>query len=73
MEAVIYKDHTDYGTSQNGEAVSNLFEKIVFKVPSKINVPVSVEIVPVNAVATVYGEYHNQLSVTAESIKVVSK
>ena len=73
VEAVIVRDKTPYAPSKDGEAVTNLFEKIVFKVPSKISVPVSSEIVPVNPVATVYGEYHNQLSVTAESIKVVSK
>lgn len=73
VEAVIVKDRTDYGVLKDGERVSNLFEKVVFKVPKEIEIPLNVEVVPVNAVATVYGEYRNQLSITAEDVQVVSK
>ncbi len=68
IEAVIAKDDTDYG-NQNGEVVTNLYEKLTFKVPQDIDVPLNVEIHPKNVVATVYGDYRNQLSCTAESIE----
>lgn len=73
VDAIIYKDRTDYGTSKDGSKVSNLFEKISFKVPHKVEIPLSAEITPINAVATVYGEYRNQLSIRADDVQVVSK
>ena len=73
IEAVIYKDKTDYGPAKDGEVVTNIFEKVTFKVPHEVSVPIGVEIIPVNAVATIYGEYNNQLSITAEDIQVVTK
>ena len=72
VEVVIAQDKTDYGV-QDGEVVNNLYEKLTIKVPEKISIPMNVEIKPVNAVATVYGDYRNMLSVTAESIEVISK
>ena len=72
VEAVIYKDKTDYGPSK--DTVTNLFEKVVFKVGHEVSdVPVGAEITPINATATVYGDYRNQLSITAEDVKVVPK
>lgn len=72
VEAVIYKDKTDYGPST--DSVTNLFEKVVFKVKHVVtDVSVGAEILPVNATATVYGDYRNQLSITAEDVKVVPK
>lgn len=73
LESVIVKDKTDYGLSKDGEMISNLFEKITFKVAAEIDVPLNVEIIPINPVAKVYGEYRNQLSVTADDIQVVGK
>lgn len=73
VEAVIVKDQTDYGPNKDGEKVTNLFEKIVFKIPQKIDIPLNVGIIPVNPIANVYGEYRNQLSITADDIQVVSK
>ena len=72
VEVVIAQDKTDYGV-QDGEVVNNLYEKLTIKQPEKISIPMNVEIKPVNAVATVYGDYRNMLSVTAESIEVISK
>lgn len=71
VEAAIVKDQTDYGANKEGEKVTNLFEKLVFKVPKKIDIPLNVGIVPINPVASVYGEYRNQLSITADDIEVV--
>ena len=73
VETVIVKDKTDYGVSKTGEQVSNLFEKIVFKVPKQIEVPMNVEVIPVNVDAKVYGDYHDKISATAEDIQVVTK
>ena len=73
VEGVIAKDKTDYGESKDGEKVTNLFERLTFKIPEIIDVPLNVEIVPVNPVAKVYGEYQNQLSITADGIQVVGK
>ena len=72
VEAVIVQDKTDYGL-QDGEVASNLYEKLTFKVPKVITIPLNVEIRPKNAEATVYGEYRNQLSVIAEDIEIISK
>ncbi|RGN93348.1 hypothetical protein [Dorea formicigenerans] len=73
VASVIIKDRTDYGISEDGTKVSNLFEKIVFKVPKIIDIPINVEIIPINPVAKVWGEFQNQLSVRADDIQVVSK
>ena len=70
-EVAIVNDATPYNTP-NGEEVSNRFEKLTIKVKAD-NLPVKVNDVvkPVNAVATVYGQYRNQLSIKAESLEVV--
>lgn len=72
VETVIMQDKTDYGL-KDGEVVSNLYEKLTFKIPKVIEIPMNVEIRPKNPVATVYGDYQNQLSITAEDIEVLSK
>lgn len=71
IETVIAQDKTDYG-NQEGEVVNNLYEKLTFKVPMGMNVPMNVEIHLKNVEATVYGEYRNQLSLVAEDVEVVS-
>lgn len=72
IEAIITQDATQYKVSE-GEVVSNLYEKVIFKIPHVIDIPMNVEIQPKNVTATVYGEYRNQLSVQAEEIVVVQK
>lgn len=72
VEAAIVQDKTDYGVN-DGEVISNMYEKLTFKVPMNIDIPMNVEIYPVNAQATVYGDHRNQLSITAENIEVISK
>ena len=54
----VAQDKTDYGL-KDGEVVSNLYEKLVFKIPKVIEIPMNVEIRPKNPVATVYGDYQN--------------
>ena len=55
----------------DGKAISNLFEKMDWKVERDINIPVGVQVEPVEGVATIYGEYRNQLSVKVADIKVI--
>ncbi len=69
VDSAIVADHTDYGDP----TISNLYEKITFKVPKMLDIPLNVEIKPVGVVANVYGEYRNMLSCTAEDITVISK
>lgn len=72
VEAVIVQDKTDYD-NHDGGTINNLYEKLVFKVPKDIEIPMNVEICPVNPIATVYGEYRNLLSITVDDIEVISK
>lgn len=37
-----------------------------------MNIPIESKVVPKNAVATIYGEYRNQLSVKCDDIVVVT-
>lgn len=70
---VIMQDKTIYDGVPDGEVVSNLYEKLTIKIPIKISVPMNVEVRLINADATVFGEFRNQLSVTAENVEVVGK
>ena len=60
VDVVIYRDDTAY-VQKEGESVSNRFEKLTFKAI----------IEPVDAVATIYGDYRNLLSVKCADIKVL--
>lgn len=71
VECLITKDNTQYKLKE-GENVSNRFEKLTFKIRKDVNVPMNAYVMPVNAVATVYGEYRNQLSVTADDIQILT-
>lgn len=72
IETVITKDDTTY-RQKDGETFTNLnlYERITFKISKDIKVPVGAYVVPVNAVGIVYGQYRNQLSVTADNIRVL--
>ena len=71
IECVISSDKTVY-KYREGEKFSNRFEKIIFKVGKDVNAPVNSYILPKNAVATIYGEYRNQLSVKCDDIDMVT-
>lgn len=70
LDCVIATDTTPYKFKE-GEIFSNRFEKISFKVAKDVNIPVEARVVPKNVVATIYGEYRNQLSVKCEDIAIV--
>lgn len=67
---VIVDDKTPY-KQKEGEQVNNLYEKLTLKVRKDLNVPMNAYVMPINAVGTVYGEYRNQLSVTADSVRIM--
>lgn len=71
ISTVIYEDSTFYG---NNNQKSNRFERLVIKVPKKIDVtdvPLDSRVVPVNGVAKIWGEHHSNLSITADDIEVI--
>lgn len=73
VEVVIAADKTDYDNAE-GEVVSNLYEKLTVKIPAKLNnVPMNAEVRLINPQAVVYGDYRNQLSITAENIEIIGK
>lgn len=72
IEVAIVEDNTIYPPSKDGKTVSNRYEKLKFKIPkTSLAVAIGDVVEPVNAVATVYGDYRNQLSVKASDIKLV--
>lgn len=72
VEVVIAQDKTDYSLKE-GEVANNLYEKLFFKIPKVIEVPMNVEVRFSGVTASVYGEYFNQLSIAAKDIEVLSK
>ena len=72
VEVVIAADKTDYG-AVNGEVISNIYEKLTIKVQKKLELPMNAEVRLINAEAVIYGEFRNQLSITAEDIEVIGK
>lgn len=73
VEVVIVADNTKYKPSTDGSVYSNLYEKLTFKVMREVKPPIGSLIEPINAVASIYGEYRNMLSVKCSDIKVLSQ
>ena len=72
VDVVIAGDKHNYNV-QNGDVVNNMYEKLTVKVPKDIDVPMNAKVRLINPEGNVYGEYRNQLSVTAEDIEVLGK
>ena len=72
ITTVIASDRHNYNASE-GEIVNNLYEKIVVKIPKKIDVVLNAKIKLVNPQAKIYGEYRNLLSVTADDVEILGK
>ena len=69
VEVVIIKDDTPYQPGADGNVQTNLYEKLVFKVrKNDVVVKVGDIVVPKGAGAVVYGDYRNQLSITADDV-----
>lgn len=72
VEITIVKDDTPY-KQKDGEQVTNMFKTLVVKVPrTSVNVKVGDNVHIVNPVATVYGQYRNELSVKADNVVPVN-
>lgn len=67
VECVIASDKTPYSFKE-GKEFTNRFEKITFKVSKDLNVPLEARVMPKDVVATIYGEFRNQLSVKCSDI-----
>lgn len=69
VEVVIIKDDTPYQPGPDGHVQTNLYEKLVFKIrKNEVAVKVGDIVVPKGAEALVYGDYRNQLSITADDV-----
>lgn len=71
VKAAIVQDDTIY-TFKEGETFSNVYESLPIKVKKDVDIPIGARIIPVNAVATVYGDYRNQLSVKCDDIQIIA-
>lgn len=69
VECVIVFDSTPYAF-KDGKEFTNRFEKITFKVSKDVDIPIDSRVMPKNVVATIYGEYRNQLSVKCDDIAI---
>ena len=72
VEVVIYQDNTAY-KQKNGEITTNLFEKLVLKVKKNVQIQPKTRVVPIGAVAKIYGEYSNNLSITCDDVQPVAQ
>lgn len=72
VEVVIYQDNTAY-KQKNGEITTNLFEKLVLKVKKNVQIQPKTRVVPIGAVAKIYGEYSNNLSITCDDVQSVTQ
>lgn len=70
VDCIIAVDKTPYKFKE-GEEFTNRFEKITFKVSKDVNIPIESRVIPKNVVASIYGEYRNQLSCKCSDIEVV--
>lgn len=70
IDTVITEDKTQYQWKE-GDTSTNLYEKISLKVSKDVTVPVGSIVEPVDAEATVYGEYQNKLSVKCADVKII--
>lgn len=72
VDAVIFRDNTVYKRKE-GDTTTNRFEKISFKVNKAVTVPADAPIRPVNPVATIWGDFRNNLSVKADDIELLPR
>ena len=69
---VITEDNTAYRPTKSGAQVSNLYERMSVKVRGKNLTIAPGQVVELVApVGVVYGERNNQLSITAEDVRIV--
>lgn len=71
VDVVIVVDNTAYSQKEN-EQVTNLYEKLTFKIKKSVSIPINTQVVPAGVTAVVYGDYRNLLSTKVEELQVVS-
>lgn len=73
IEACIVEDNTAYQTPKDGSKISNVFNKVNVKVLDKtLNVNIGDQIEFVNPAGRVWGDFNNNLSITAKDVKTVN-
>lgn len=68
---IIWQDHTDYGDKDISNQGETLVVKVKGKEPHPVSSPSIVTLVNPNGV--VFGEYRNQLSITADDVLIEKK
>ncbi len=75
VTVVVLEDKTVYPTTgKDGQPISNKYAQLTVKIPGKmgLSIPVDTIVELVNPTAKVWGDYRNQLSITAEDIRPVA-
>lgn len=73
VDCVIAVDRTEY-LRKEGDSSTNQYERISFKVAREnLSIPSESRVMPVNADATVWGQYRNQLSVKCSDVQVAAR
>lgn len=73
VDTVIFVDNTQY-TRKEGDTSTNQFEKLTFKVSKQnLDIPRESVVKPVNPIATIWGDFRNQLSVKCDDMLVAQK
>ena len=70
---VIAKDNTRYFYHGENVVGLNEYERFSVKVPKNISVDRGSRIALVNPRATVYGQFNNNISITADDVKVINQ
>lgn len=73
VTVAIDKDNTVYDLKDGEEDVDNEYEQILIKVKNDVKFPKNTPVVMVNAVAKIYGDFAEKLSVTAEDMKLAQQ
>lgn len=72
VTVVVLEDKTDY-PAKDGKPISNRYAQLTIKVKKiGLTIPVDTVIELVNPTATVWGEYRNNLSITADDVRPVN-
>lgn len=75
VTVVVLEDKTVYpSTGKNGQLITNKYAQLAVKIPGKmgLSIPVDTVVELVNPTAKVWGDYRNQLSITAEDVRPVA-
>ncbi len=71
ISTIITRDDTQYRV-KDGQSISNLYQPQVFKCFQKPDVKIGDIVEPVEPVATLYGQFRNQISVKCKTMRVVT-